>query len=94
MEKPQAERDGEATQRLATTGCSYPHPPPHTPPDQAGGSSSVFFLPPFSLLLMFPIGQPSRKPTDTGVTPSLLLQRTEQERAEDWPRVYVSVFNI
>ena len=98
MEKPQAERDGEVTQRLATTGCSCPHPPPHTTPDQAGGSGCVSFLPPFSLLLMFPIG-PTQSEANWHrglgkVPPSILLQRTEQERGEDWPRVYVSVFKI
>ena len=47
---------------------------------------------------MFPIG-PTQSEANWHrslgkVPPSILLQRTEQEKGEDWPRVYMSVFKI
>ena len=84
VEKPEAKRDGEATQRLATTWCSCPPlPPQHTQPliRLEGQALSSSFLPPSSLLLMFPTG-----PTQLEVSwhrslgkvpPSLLLQKAD-----------------
>ena len=95
VEKPEAKRDGEATQRLATTWCSCPPSPPatHTTPDQAGGSSSIFFLPPTL-----------QSPTNVSHWANSAGSQLTQEPGEGspkssvtegrLPRVYMSVFKI